>query len=85
VTTTGWTAETLEREVRQRGGSVTLAGSITAQTLALVLDVSARTLQRWAELDQGPDFYTVSGLANGRRYYRLVAVAAHLNQGARAA
>jgi len=74
------TAESLERDIRSRGGSVTLAGSITAQTLAQYLGISVRTLEGWRAQGKGPRSYTTTGTAGGRRYYFLADVAAHMQR-----
>lgn len=80
-----WTVAGLESEIRARGGSVTLSGAITAATLAAVLDVSPRTLERWREMGTGPASFTSNGLPTGRRYYRVADVVGHLNASAQAA
>ena len=74
-----WTAEALEVEIRARGGSVTLAGSIDGATLADTLGVTRRTLERWRDVGTGPRSYTVNG-PSGRRFYLLADVAAYLNE-----
>ncbi len=74
-----YTAETLEREIRARGGSVTLSGSVSAATLAEVLGVSPRTIERWREMGVGPTGYRLP--SGGRVFYRLVDVVDHLNAG----
>lgn len=76
-----WTVEGLEAEIRSRGGAVTLVGSVSAETLAATLGVSLRTVERWRASGVGPPNYTHNGLPNGRRYYRLSDLAAHLNAG----
>ncbi len=73
------TVETLEREIRSRGGSITLAGSITAATLAEVLGASIRTIEGWRAEGIGPPSYTASGQPSGRRFYLLTDVAEHIN------
>lgn len=75
----GYSVESLEREIRSRGGSVTLGGSVSAATLAEVLGVSLRTIERWRELGVGPAGYRLP--SGGRVFYRLVDVVAHLNAG----
>ena len=72
------TAESLEADIRARGGSVTLVGSVTATTLADVLGVSVRTLEGWRAQGIGPPSYTSSGGSSGRHFYRLSDVATHL-------
>lgn len=73
------TADYLETEIRARNGSVTLAGAVTTQTLAEVLDVSVRTLEDWRQQGIGPRSFTSNGQSTGRRYYLLADVADHMN------
>ena len=73
------TAETLAMEIRARGGSVTMAGAVTAITLAEILDCSTRTLETWRTQGIGPASFTSNGKPNGRRYYLLSDVAEHIN------
>lgn len=76
-----WTVAGLESEIRARGGSVNLAGSIDGATLAALLGTHRRTLERWRGAGIGPDSYTLNGQPTGRRLYRLADVVAHLNTG----
>lgn len=73
------TASTLEAEIRARDGSVTMAGAVTAITLAEVLGTSVRTLETWRTQDIGPRSFTSNGKPSGRRYYLLADVAEHIN------
>jgi hypothetical protein len=73
------TVQGLETEIRARNGSVTLAGAVTAKTLADVLGTSVRTLEDWRQRGIGPPSFTSNGQPTGRRFYLLVDVVHHIN------
>jgi hypothetical protein len=80
-----WTTESLEAEIRRRGGTVTLVGSVSAEDAARALGSTVRAMERWRGEGIGPPSHTSNGKATGRRYYYLADLAAHLNQAERAA
>ena len=69
-----FTVEELEARVIKRGHGISLAGTVTPEVVAELLEVSVGTLRNWRHFGIGPRW-----VATGRVRYRLAAIVDYLN------